>query len=142
MSNAAMAQLVEHILGKDEVPSSNLGSSSRKDTRECVFSFCISIRLPQVLNLRELQSVKEHVQQGADKRAAGELEGARPASNTINRRPKVLIHQRLLEQSSILIISKCSADEACQKKSSQDFFDKLRDLVSNETRSFYEVKAS
>ena len=26
---AAMAQLVEHILGKDEVPSSNLGSSSR-----------------------------------------------------------------------------------------------------------------
>ena len=27
--NAAMAQLVEHILGKDEVPSSNLGSSSR-----------------------------------------------------------------------------------------------------------------
>ena len=65
------------------------------------------------------------MQQGADKRAAGELEGARPASNTINRRPKVLIHQRLLEQSSILIISKCSADEACQKKSSQDFFDKL-----------------
>ena len=56
-----------------------------------------------------VQSVKEHVQQGADKRAAGELEGARPASNTINRRPKVLIHQRLLEQSSILIISKCSA---------------------------------
>ena len=27
--NAAMAQLVEHILGKDEVPSSNLGSSSK-----------------------------------------------------------------------------------------------------------------
>ena len=26
-----MAQLVEHILGKDEVPSSNLGSSSRKN---------------------------------------------------------------------------------------------------------------
>ena len=25
--NAAMAQLVEHILGKDEVPSSNLGIS-------------------------------------------------------------------------------------------------------------------
>ena len=24
-----MAQLVEHILGKDEVPSSNLGSSSK-----------------------------------------------------------------------------------------------------------------
>ena len=75
-----------------------------------------------------VQSVKKHVQQGTDKRAAGELEGARPASNTINRRPKVLIHQRLLEQSSILIISKCSADEACQKKSSQDFFDKLNNL--------------
>ena len=28
-AGAAMAQLVEHILGKDEVPSSNLGSSSR-----------------------------------------------------------------------------------------------------------------
>ena len=27
-----MAQLVEHILGKDEVPSSNLGSSSRMST--------------------------------------------------------------------------------------------------------------
>ena len=67
------------------------------------------------------QSVKEHVQQGADKRAAGELEGARPASNTINRRPKVLIHQRLLEQSSILIISKCSADEACQKSPHRTF---------------------
>ena len=31
-----MAQLVEHILGKDEVPSSNLGSSSKKaDTFWC-----------------------------------------------------------------------------------------------------------
>ena len=68
-----------------------------------------------------VQSVKEHVQQGADKRAAGELEGARPASNTINRRPKVLIYQRLLEQSSILIISKCSADEACQKSPHRTF---------------------
>ena len=81
---------------------------------------------------RSFQSVKEHVQQGADKRAAGELEGARPASNTINRRPKVLIHQRLLEQNSILIISKCSADEACQKKSSQDFFDKLQKSAAKE----------
>ena len=27
--NAAMAQLVEHILGKDEVPGPNPGSSSR-----------------------------------------------------------------------------------------------------------------
>ena len=30
-----MAQLVERILGKDEVPSSNLGSSSRKSTCGC-----------------------------------------------------------------------------------------------------------
>ena len=30
MANAAMAQLVEHILGKDEVPGPNPGSSSRQ----------------------------------------------------------------------------------------------------------------
>ena len=30
MIDAAMAQLVEHILGKDEVPGSNPGSSSMK----------------------------------------------------------------------------------------------------------------
>ena len=30
MVNAAMAQLVEHILGKDEVPGPNPGSSSRQ----------------------------------------------------------------------------------------------------------------
>ena len=29
-----MAQLVEHILGKDEVPSSNLGSSSKNKTTQ------------------------------------------------------------------------------------------------------------
>ena len=29
MADAAMAQLVEHILGKDEVPGPNPGSSSR-----------------------------------------------------------------------------------------------------------------
>ncbi len=100
-------------------------------TFSCHFHTCIRTKInasPKTgrANRPACQSVKEHVQQGADKRAAGELEGARPASNTINRRPKVLIHQRLLEQSSILIISKCSADEACQKKSSQDFFDKLK----------------
>ncbi len=32
--NAAMAQLVEHILGKDEVPGSNPGSSSKKGHSE------------------------------------------------------------------------------------------------------------
>ena len=37
-----MAQLVEHILGKDEVPSSNLGSSSKKTaTLLGLRSFCI-----------------------------------------------------------------------------------------------------
>ena len=30
MADAAMAQLVEHILGKDEVPGPNPGSSSRQ----------------------------------------------------------------------------------------------------------------
>ena len=35
LRDAAMAQLVEHILGKDEVPSSNLGSSSKKSTCGC-----------------------------------------------------------------------------------------------------------
>ena len=34
--NAAMAQLVERVLGKDEVSSSNLDSSSRKPRREFV----------------------------------------------------------------------------------------------------------
>ena len=33
MINAAMAQLVEHILGKDEVPGPNPGSSSRQPQR-------------------------------------------------------------------------------------------------------------
>ena len=33
MVNAAMAQLVEHILGKDEVPGPNPGSSSRQPRR-------------------------------------------------------------------------------------------------------------
>ena len=38
-----MAQVVEHILGKDEVTSSNLVSSSKKkDTRKRVFSFFIA----------------------------------------------------------------------------------------------------
>ena len=40
-----MAQLVEHILGKDEVPSSNLGSSSKKATHSGCF-FCFLELLP------------------------------------------------------------------------------------------------
>ena len=45
--DAAMAQLVEHILGKDEVPSSNLGSSSNRSTPSGVllcFWSCYPIR--------------------------------------------------------------------------------------------------
>ena len=58
----------------------------------------ISIILAINITVKKLLTVmfslsKKHVQQGTDKRAAGELEGARPASNTINRRPKVLMHQ-------------------------------------------------
>ncbi len=35
-----MAQLVEHILGKDEVPGSNPGSSSKNPARKCgIFTF-------------------------------------------------------------------------------------------------------
>ena len=42
-----MAQLVEHILGKDEVPSSNLGSSSKKkNTLAIAGVFLFSAPLP------------------------------------------------------------------------------------------------
>ena len=37
-----MAQLVEHILGKDEVPSSNLGSSSKKRSNPSGLLFFVS----------------------------------------------------------------------------------------------------
>ena len=37
-----MAQLVEHILGKDEVPSSNLGSSSKKRSNPFGLLFFVS----------------------------------------------------------------------------------------------------
>ena len=44
MSDAAMAQLVEHILGKDEVPSSNLGSSSKKALQtKCFFVLLLAL---------------------------------------------------------------------------------------------------
>ena len=43
---AAMAQLVEHILGKDEVPSSNLGSSSRTSTPRQRSAFFVLGLLP------------------------------------------------------------------------------------------------
>ncbi len=43
---AAMAQLVEHILGKDEVPGPNPGSSSRQPRRE-IFGALVFYRLMQ-----------------------------------------------------------------------------------------------
>ena len=43
---AAMAQLVEHILGKDEVPSSNLGSSSKTTPLIRVVFFVVLELLP------------------------------------------------------------------------------------------------
>ena len=52
-----MAQLVEHILGKDEVPSSNLGSSSNaKDTLWVSFFGCVgSATLFELVFAREAQ---------------------------------------------------------------------------------------
>ena len=38
-----------------------------------------------------------------------------------------------------MIISKCSADEACQKKSSQDFFDKLNSSRCEMQRELFGV---
>ena len=63
---AAMAQLVEHILGKDEVPGPNPGSSSRQPRREtfgalvfyrlfrdfCGSTFCFWGCLELLLSLR------------------------------------------------------------------------------------------
>ncbi len=42
-----MAQLVEHILGKDEVPSSNLGSSSKKKSTAIAVLFFLERCLPR-----------------------------------------------------------------------------------------------
>ena len=39
-----MAQLVERVLGKDEVPGSNPGSSSKKKSRKRLFLFVLQIR--------------------------------------------------------------------------------------------------
>ena len=57
--HAAMAQLVEHILGKDEVPSSNLGSSS-KTTTFLSGGFCFgaaTLDLKWVLSAGQIQFV-------------------------------------------------------------------------------------
>ena len=60
-----------------------------------------------------------------DFRAAGELEGVRPASSTIIRRPETLDFQ-VFPDNSILLEAKCSAAEAQSKKFGTDFFDKLK----------------
>ena len=48
-----MAQLVEHILGKDEVPSSNLGSSSNKNSTPIGVLFLFALLLKFVLPRRK-----------------------------------------------------------------------------------------
>ena len=59
-----------------------------------------------------------------DDRAAGELEGARPASSTIARRSKRLENQGF-SKTAFCVRPKCSAGKAQSKKSTKDFFDKL-----------------
>ena len=71
-----------------------------------------------------IQLVKEHVQQGADKRAAGELEGARPASNQINRRQKPCYSKAF--GNCILNSFKMLGGKRSQKSPARDFFDKLK----------------
>ena len=91
---AAMAQLVEHILGKDEVPSSNLGSSSKQKTHpigcvfcldpplfdsNCVFAPCAQnpVRLPRSkIGMRTCLQVFSYQAQGAGIFAIGEYLGS------------------------------------------------------------------
>ena len=49
--HAAMAQLVEHILGKDEVPSSNLGSSSKTKSTSQEVLFVLERCVPLARNM-------------------------------------------------------------------------------------------
>ena len=58
-------------------------------------------------------------------RAAGELEGARPASNTIRRRLKKLALSSFFRY-SILPFGKMLGGRSLSKKSVQGFFDKLK----------------
>ena len=60
-------------------------------------------------------------------RAAGELEGARPASSTIARRSKSLENQGF-SKTAFCVRPKCSAGKRSQKSPIRDFFDKLRKL--------------
>ena len=56
---AAMAQVVEHVLGKDEVTSSNLVSSSRKNLvrKNEVFSMKFALRRVRYANAYEIASL-------------------------------------------------------------------------------------
>ena len=61
-----MAQSAEHILGKDEVPSSNLGSSSKKIQPTlavgCVFFFGLSLLIRS--GLRATRESSSHIAAG------------------------------------------------------------------------------
>ena len=62
IKNAAIAQMVEHVIGNDEVSSSNLLSSSKSRTRKCTaFSFCQTGYSPLQHNN------KTGIRKGADK---------------------------------------------------------------------------
>ena len=62
-----MAQLVEHILGKDEVISSNLISSSNP-TDQVGFLVCIGIFIRGQTALKKRKILSTFLQKGVDKR--------------------------------------------------------------------------
>ncbi|GEM_PF-5034370 len=66
MKNAAMAQVVEHILGKDEVGSSSLPSSSKEKALALqvlflLYAYCVRYRLPLT---RELSFFRRKMTEG------------------------------------------------------------------------------
>ena len=72
-----------------------------------------------------LETVKKHYE---DNRAAGEREGARPASQYNNRQQKACVSRRLPSEARFFVIfafTKNVAAAACQK-GPKGFFDKLR----------------
>ena len=82
------------------------------------------------------KTVKEHGKSNCN-RAAGELEGARPASNWIGERPKKPVLGFFGYR--ILPSGKIRARKAQSKKSHRDFFDKLtadQETWSAAVRSF------
>ena len=83
-----------------------------------------TMKKPRIANAMRGLRLSKNRGPRSDFRAAGELEGARPASNTIIRRPGTLDFQ-VLPDNSILLEAKYSAAEAQSKKPGKDFFDKL-----------------